>query len=558
MQVRTKIALAFILAGVLAGGCNESDDEVSSSLFLAPVAAGSKQDKRVTVLAERIDFLRAIRPNATDDELANIPTEPTVIGRPTLHDNASGSVTLLDEYVVFEGKTRSLLSATRCGDQPSHLCSDVTLHYDNKGFDNAQDAFVGSTISSRVGTFRLQNGWLLAFDALNGNLIAFRKEAPRTVVIDGLPREVKYRSSNNPDSKNFGAGNGLVISVVVSGEEFVEQTGFFQVARILELSPTELLVLFSSTRDIYVIELREEEDFVPWDLAQNPRNLFACDPQVAGPTCLPVKFLRGSIKLFPDPANPGSTRPLVRESEILAVTGGAEARLDQFPPVCLSACQDQASASPPSPCDRVLVFDQITASFLSLDLTRTDGKVSSAVVEMTATSQSLVQALEGFGGPYEFPSAFCDSQGTEVFIFEDESDSIVALNYALPSTSNNIRFFVGPTEIRNRRDPQGSRRTDAGGDLDLTFSSANARDNRIFYEDASRELLSVNYPAGVVVLALNPQDLETATDLLSRGNFSFMEPDSENDQKLIVLDRQSSTLLRIDLEYEALPVKQNI
>jgi hypothetical protein len=206
----------------------------------------------------------------------------------------------------------------------------------------------------------------------------------------------------------------------------------------------------------------------------------------------------------------------------------------------------------------VLVFDQVTSSFLSLDLERTADKVSSAKVSLTSTSESLLRALDGFGGPYEFPSAFCNSQSTEVFIFEDESDSIVALDYALPPTSNNIRFFVGPQEIRNRRDPQGSRRVDAGGDLGLTFSSANARDNRIFYEDSSRELLSVNYPAGVVVLALNPQDLELATDFLSRGNFNFMEPDSENDQKLIVLDRQASTLLRIDLEYEALPVKQEI
>src|SRR5688572_12411557 len=279
--------LPWMVAAAWLAGCSDDSERksISSGQFIAPVSEGAGS---ITVLADNMTFLKSIRPDASDEDLANIRPDSFVVGRLSSHDDASDRVEEIDEYLIYEAKTRSLLSATRCTGAIAEDCSKVLLHYDGRGLDDALQGRLGASVSDAVKPLKLQNGWIIGFDDGNQGLVAFRKESPRAVAGE----QVIYRAFQSAGSKNFGAGNGLLVSTVVGAEELQNKVGNFRVSSMIEIEPNKVLLFFlSDQEDVHLLELSEEEVFLPFDLDLNPEDPTACNPQDE-PLCLPVKLLR--------------------------------------------------------------------------------------------------------------------------------------------------------------------------------------------------------------------------------------------------------------------------
>jgi hypothetical protein len=548
-----KTACGLLAAAALGvSGCNDSGgSKISSGLFLAPVSR-SQPPGTIQVLAENLAFLSAIRPDATPEDLANLKADAFVLGRLSMHDQATGEVTRLDAYLIYESKTRALLSATLCGTEPAEDCSTVTLHYNGRGFDEAQLAPQGSAVSSKVPSLMLQNGWILSFDSGNRSIIAFRMDKERVAHVGGVPTDVVYRSFGPTSSANFGRGNGLLLSTVASAEELLQDLGTFGVLRFLEVLPGKVLVFFS-TGAVHLLELTEVETLLPFDLNLGNPDSFECDPEEVQ-LCLPVTLLDGQFKLFPEGAGMG---PLITAADIRAVTGGDSANLGTFTPACLTSCGGDSAD-----CGLFLAFDQPSSSFLTLEVLTAGDDVTGAVLELAGIILDATSPTPDAPNtirlprspPYQISGGFCRaSVPTSVLLFEEASDNMLAYDPSKPTGDKNLSIYVDADGILERRDPTNTGSTNPSqGNTELSFAVVDVRDNRLAFNKGSREMLSFSYTTPVVVLSLSPAELSAATG--SGGNFNYIELQEETDNDLRVFNNQANTLLSIKLQYETLPV----
>ena len=96
----------------------------------------------------------------------------------------------------------------------------------------------------------------------------------RVVDDNGDTVPLAYRATNNPDNANFGRGNGVVLSVIASGEELRDAVGDDVVTRIFEIEPNKIIVLFASLPAIHLLEAavvrgrgRPRQQGVLWSLS---------------------------------------------------------------------------------------------------------------------------------------------------------------------------------------------------------------------------------------------------------------------------------------------------
>lgn len=546
-----RIARGLLLAAALGSSSCSSDDDstISSGLFLAPVSAQSAGGDAIPVLAPSLAFLGAIRPDSTPEDLQNLKADAFVLGRLSINDQATGTVTPLDSYLVYESKTRSLLSATLCGQQPANDCSRVKLHYNGRGFDEAQLAPQGSAITPKVPSIKLQNGWLLSFDTGNRSIIAFRMDQKR-VNVGGVPTDVEFRPFGPTSSRNFGRGNGLLLSTVASAEELLQELGTFGVLRFLEVEPNQVLV-FLSTGAVHLLELTEVETFLPFDLNEGNPDPFDCDPEESD-LCLPVTLLDGQFKLFPEGQGLG---PFITPADIRAVTGGESANLGTFTPACLTSCSGDSVG-----CGTFLAFDQPSSSFLTLEILTAGEQVTGAELELAGVivdpgdPEPPPNGLSLPGSPpFQVTGGFCRaSLPTPVLLFEETTNTMLAYDTLKP-IGQGLSIYLTAEAILARRDPNQTGTTDPNqGDIELVFAVSDVKDNRLAFNKGSRELLSFSYTTPAVVLSLSPSELFNATG--GGGNFNYIEPQLGTDDDLRVFNQQANTLLGVELEYETLPV----
>jgi len=534
-------------AGWLAGCSEGHKKEISSGQFLAPVSEGAGS---ITVLADNMTFLQSIRPDSPPEDLENIRPDSFVVGRLSSHDEATSKVEEIDEYLIYESKTRSLLSATRCTGSLGPNCSKVLLHYDGRGFDDALEGRLGASVSSVVEPLKLQNGWIIGFDDGNQGIVAFRKEAPRIVAGE----QVIYRAFQSTGSKNFGAGNGLLVSQAVGAEELQAKVGNFRISHMVEIEPNKVLVFFlSDLEDVHLLELTEEEVFLPFDLDLNPEDATGCDPQ-AEPLCLPVKRLKGTIKLFPDPAAPAG-RAFLPISQITDATGATTSDISVFQPFCLTSCAGDAL-----PCDRLLLYEGVTATFLDLTVVRNAGALSGGIVRRWTSAEALAVTIGEANSsppvnpPYRFNAAYCDPTTGEISIFEENTNSLVLLDSNRAAPEDNLRPLIGKNDILFRRDPSGKpKQVAAPAEPELVFSGPDMRLNRVYFDQGSKELQSVNYETGVVVLVSSPLDVNEAIN--ATGNFVFLDPNPSQDEDIRIFDQQTNSLINLKVKYSTLPVR---
>jgi hypothetical protein len=537
-----RIAPGLLLAAAVLGldGCNDKDDsKISSGLFLAPVSV--RGTGGIEVLAPNLTLLSAIRPDSTPEDLANLKADSFVLGRVSIHDQATGAVTALDSYLVYESKTRSVLSTTLCGTEPAQDCSAVRLHYNGRGLDEAQLGGQGSAISPRVPSIKLENGWILSFDSGSRSIIAFRMDRERLVQVDGIPQTVEFRSFGPTSSRNFGRGNGLLVSTVANAEELLQDLGTFGVLRFLEVEPGQVLVFFA-TGAVHLLELSEVETFLPFDLNAGNPDPFECDPEDSD-LCLPVKLLDGQFKLFPDGLGMG---PLITPADIGAITGSDNPNLGSFTPACLTSCSGSSAG-----CGLFLAFDQgvvqleggPSSFFLTLEVLTSGGKV-------TGVNLQPAGFITG-SPPFTITGGFCRaSERSPLLLFEERTNTMLAYDHERSS----LTVYLTGEDIQARRDPGGTGSQDPEqGDIELIFAVADVRDNRLAFNKGSRELLSFSYTTPVVVLSMSPTDLFNATG--TGGNLNYIEPQVGTDDDLRVFNQQANSLLSVGLEYATLPVR---
>ena len=546
---------SFVCAGLLLGlpgvlsSCNSNSkgNKVSSSLFLTPVpdSRGSPQEA-VRILATGDDFIEVNDPdrppgggNEEDDT-----TETSVLG--SLDD---------DTILIFESRSGSMFSADigRDFDNPDCLhdatdgdgdgvpdCERIKLHYNAEGL-NEELRSPQSDLSSDVSAIRLQSGWVLAFERSSASIVAFRNEPPRLVPNPiGDPIVLPYRSTRDPSNLNFGRGNGVILSEVLSGSQLEAQTDTITLARFFEIEPNKVLLFFNTGASIHLLELSEVDADVDFDLDID-------DPQ--GRDIQSVKLLQGEIKLFPSGSLGGGQKAFLTYSEIAAVTGNIDVQANGFPPVLIPS---DGSA---------LLFDASSNLFLRVRAVHAAGPATPIIGSSVRPGSTLAKLLMVLGGSFRpedqvlamnssFPNP--DSRRSEILIMEETTNNILGYDFEEPVDSN-LRVFVTQASIIDRRNIAGQ----PGGipdtrEPELVFASDDIDDNRLSFDGGRDQLLSVSSRSGLVVVTVDTLDLLDITNQPA-SDLTYIQP--LDDTTVRALDSVSGFLLSLRLKYVAIPVR---
>jgi hypothetical protein len=556
-RIPWRMGLVCLLLGpAIPVGCSDSSKggKVSSSMFLAPVGDTEAADGGATkTLATQTDFLRALDPTAAPGDLDDETTDSSVISpldeeEILINERRSGAIFRLDLGTDFaDPDCVNTLDDRNLDLQPD--CERVRLSYTNEGFTEAVRSQGRAFLASDVEAIQLRSGWVLAFEFATKTIIAFKELPPREISFgEAGSILLPYRSTRNPDNLNFGRGNGVVISEVLGQTELREKTGGVTVQRFFEIEENKVLVFFSTIPAIHLLELREEEEPVDYDLQFNPedeRDVF------------PTPLLRGEIKLFPNVTVEGVIdEPFLTYADLATFTGSVDLQITEFPPVTIPSNGG------------ALIFDQTSSSFLLVGtLHRIDpmtGKptdeVIGSVARIAVSSSTVRDTLAAFLGPgaaddpLRMRGSFFNpaTRATEVLIMEEETNNIVAYDYEAP-LGDNLRIYVPQSAVVAPRTPDGGTQSEISGiDPELFFSTGDVRDNRLTFDDGLDRMLGMSYSAGQLIIVLGRLDLvaetgQTVVDL------TYLQPLDEN--RVRGFDAASSSLLAIRLTYKTVPVE---
>jgi hypothetical protein len=563
---QVSLACWALLAALSAGCSSGGGDGVASGLFVAPLS----ETPDVGVLADKLDFLRAIRPTLLDSELALIPVDSFVVGhlsasrwirKQELNQNNQLVWSMVpdpeggpypkgvDELLTYEAKSGSLLSVNLCRDASDTDCGKVRLNYNARGIDaeeSRQGARTqGGVISKDVAPIQLKNGWILSYDSGGKNIVAFRKELPGKVeyadgstgFADYRPHEIVQGTAN----KNFGSGNRLVLSLVVSGEDMMDQLDAASepiVTRFVEIEPNKVLVFFRTIRAVHLLELFETEEVVDFNLDDNVTD---------SSSYFPIRLLRGEFKLF-------GTQPFITYRTIAEnLTGDANIVFETFQPIIVPS--DGAA----------LVFDQSSSMFIKLLSVKAEIKdpdtgettvqiIGGRAEEAIVPSSVYTELQEGSGGnlvdpPLNFTGAYYHPKHPWILLFEDKTNNL--LSYKYEETTDNVGLFVNSTKVLQRRQPDGTIGSSFDVEPSLIFAVGDVRDNRMAFDSGLDELVSFNYTAGVCVVAATKTSITDKTfNLLA--NINYVEPlDTKN---VRAFDNQSNSLLALFVNYLTMPI----
>jgi len=537
---RFALAASFVAVLVFVG-CNDSSNErkVSSGLFEAPVTETGTvgQPGGVQTLVDKVTILTPIDPTRLASEIRETQSAVTVLGElPS------------DEIVVYEGQSRAVLTVDLCDNPDDCLAAGAEpsqLHYNSNGLRIDQAQAPEAAIKTSADAIVLDNGWLLTIDARTRNIIAFRSVEPRQVTNDsGEEILLPYRSTLNPDNPNFGRGNGVVLSVPISGEGLRAAVGDDVVTRIFEIEPNKILVLFASLPSIHLIELEETTEERDWDLAVD---------SATGYDLQETPILVGTVKLFPDSSG-ALTAPFVPFSEIAArVTDNQLVSIDEYKPVTVP---EDGSA---------LMFDTETFTFFRVSLDRDNfDEVIGGTPELAITRTELFFVLReaagiSIDGALDISRSFYHETEPEICFMEEDTNNVLCYNYTKPPSSNPlsvdqsaVRVFIRSNAILNAIDPGGS--TNAvitSTEPELIFASDDVKESRLAFDLGGRQLLSLSYETSNVVITANRDQIGFAT-LSTISDLTYTRPLDIN--RVRAFDAQSVSLLSIDLNYTAFPV----
>jgi hypothetical protein len=454
----------FGVAVVFLQGCDVKRNKgtISASAF----AAAQIAPNGVRSLSNKLDLLRTIFPSRRDSELQT--------------DQASAMpVAKVDDDVLllFEQHSGAVCSVDYCAGCPRGVRARVRTHFTRIGLEEeltdtgaVQPAIVGGGGAPPI---RLSNGWVLAYERQSLSLIAFRLE------------ENFRPAPADEDHLNFGRGNGLLLSIVLSGVDLQRELQLPSIpfiTRMVELRDGRVLLFFREIfREIHVLHLSEVMEQVDFDRSDVPDT-----------TTRTTRMLRGSL-LPPGASRERAPLPFLTFDDILDVTQGTAVDVDSFQPIRV-------------PSDgSILAYDRVRSMFLRISENRATGfGVVVAATPLNAVANVLLTPAVQF----DMTHSWYHPSRSEILILEESTNSILGFNYATANINNNLRVVVGSVAlVSGRRDPSGGGGVQVvpGGAADPVLNAA-ANDlpgtgQRLFFDTAREELIAASYSNGVVVIS---------------------------------------------------------
>lgn len=520
---------------------------VSTSRFPSLALTDDPALDPIQIITDKVDLLKAILPNEVEAELRTQNSASFPLGTLPLADGGQ------DALLVYEANLKAICSVELCSTGVCLQEKQVKLHYDDVGFatelESAGAVFVNLSesvpsipISVSRGPGLGSDRWIVAFELESRSIIAMRS------------RDVGYRipaEEDDIDDANFGRGNGLVMSTVISGPSIQaalnlnNQNRAPMVARIVDLGPApgsnkhRLLLFFGGTlNEVHLLEVESNQERTQTLLG-------------AGGTIENVWMLRGSIRKF----GTNLDEPFVDPSDIRDLTQELTVNINSFQPTRVFS---DGSA---------LVFDSVSTQFLkftplsaldALEVGKTEGQGQISL----AIDKSMIDAEIGSRGTLVFSESWGHPTLPEIMLIEERSNSILAYDFTSSVEDDNVRTVVNAIDlVSNRRDPNPP----AGGlvvnneEPFFLRSEEDIFENRLLFDRGRDELISINYATGAVVIvakrpaftAMTGGDLTDITYIKHAG----VEPGDL--QSVRVWDSSTSSLLKILLMTKSEPTSRN-
>lgn len=548
---RVQVAVLALLVAVLTlgSGCDTKvgNGIVSTSTFESLGLVESLDQEPIQVLSDKIDLLKSILPSEVVATLNKQQSESFPLG--TLGLGAGGRSSVL----VFEANLRAICSADLCETGECAQANPVKLHYNDVGFEEEMDDLnvgvnfptFGQVVPSIQVDISRGNGlggdrWIIAYEINSRSLVGLRA------------RDVGYRNVQNPldpDDPNFGRGNGLVMSVIISGAEMQSQLGLGtqpRITRIFDLGPDassnkhRLLVFFAREvlREVHLIEIEAGVTSVRTDLSPGGSNEA-------------VWTLNGQFRLF----GTAEDQPFLSLAELEQITQEVDVNIGDFQPIRINT---DGSA---------LVFDSESSQFLkiqslsALDVLEHPGKVVGQGHAEIAVERSTI---DGEVGSSSTERDFTESWGhpvqNEIVLVEENTNTIFAYDFTLASDEDNMRQIVNSISlVSNRRDPNPV----AGGGVlinneepILLKGEEDILNNRLMFDRGRDELIAVNYDAGTVVIIAKRASFTDVTggDLADITYIKYTGVEQPDEmQSIRVWDSSTSSLLKVLLKTKQEP-----
>ena len=534
----------FVAVLTLGSGCDTKigNGTVSTSTFESLGLVESLDQEPIQILSDKIDLLKSILPSEVVATLSKQQSESFPLG--TLGLGAGGRSAVL----VFEANLRAICSADLCETGECAQANPVSLHYNDVGFEEEMDDLnvgvnfptFGQVVPSIPVDISRGAGlggdrWIVAYEINSRSLVGLRA------------RDVGYRNVQNPldpDDPNFGRGNGLVMSVIISGAEMQSQLGLGtqpRITRIFDLGPDpssnkhRLLVFFAREvlREVHLLEIEAGVMSVRTDLGPGGGNQNE-----------PVWMLNGQFRLF------GTA-----EDQLEQITQEVDVNIGDFQPIRINT---DGSA---------LVFDSISSNFLkikslsALDVLEHPGKVAGQGIAEIAVERSTFDDEIGTSTTgREFTESWGHPVQDEIVLVEENSNTIFAYDFNLDSSEDNVRQIVNAIAlVSNRRDPNPV----AGGGVlinneepILLKGEEDVLNNRLMFDRGRDELIAVNYDTGTVVIVAKRASFTDVTggDLADITYMKYIGVEQPDEMLSIrVWDSSTSSLLKVLLQTKQEP-----
>ena len=440
-----------------------------------------------------------------------------------------------DRLLVFISAGNAVTSVDLCPDcNETGATSSVDLHYSREGIEEELGrrlpGVVGPLvqISNQVEPVRLPNGWILAYETSTESLLGFRYDPTFRPATGGV------------SSRNNGRGNGLLLSVVLRKQDIALQlrgdseSTVPQISRLHGLPNGDVLVMFQSAasqlEDVYRLGFSTESVELNRDF-----------DDLSGQSLANFDLLRG-VFVAPNPVFVSKEAIRVAANPNVVPGVATDVVADQFQPVTL-------------PSDgSVLLYDASSSAFVRVFQS---GGVGQA--ERIVTPGELLQLTQN-PPPYSMGTSWFHPSEPELYVVEESNDVAIAINY---ETFESRVAISNQNLTSGRRDPRvqpGTIVPGAGEPPILQVSENDIRENRLVFDMARDELVSVNYDTGLAVIVLKQIDYFEVTGN-TIANYAFVKSYGEaadGSENLRVWDSATFSLYELRLLYNTLPVVQDV